>query len=71
MLHEYAYPLLGEPSQVLARYTRTCSLQQNYDCGREHAYNAPALRDHLANSRNMQVNKFKIKKSEGFYHDDE
>ncbi len=42
---------LGEFSLVLARFARTWPLHQSYgyDCGREHAQNAPALREHLAN----------------------
>jgi len=38
---------LGEPSLVLLRWARACSLRQSYgyDCGREHAHNASVLRD--------------------------
>jgi hypothetical protein len=40
-------PSLGEPSLVLMRFKRTCSLHHSYGygCGREYTQNASALRD--------------------------
>ncbi len=49
--------LFVERELVLARNKRTCSFHQSdgYDCSREHAYFAPALRYHLDNLYNKRV----------------